>query len=386
MATTATGSYVSDNSSFANFKSWATAISAALAAFGWVQSNDTGQVVWTASVMTGNITAVALVSGTTYRYTYTAITSGPGLRVGMSLAITGFTGGNTGNNGAALVITSLAGGAGTFDVTNATGVACSGTAASGTTTAQAAVPSSAYVYEIWMSADSPYTGTLPIYLKMAYGYSATSPRIQVSVGTSSNGAGTINGSVIAFAPWTPTTNQANQGATTFPCFFSGTAGEFRMYMWQSSSLTTGVLFGIERSKDSGGSTTASYFTVLFAQNVGGTAGISYAGQQTITASAGAANVDFAWISPSLTSGSGTGIFNGTVAAFPVFPSLGLCGNPMLGWMTCCGNDVSDGSTVTVASLYAGTHTFVAAKGTVFSVIAGAKGTSLTPVAILMRFE
>jgi hypothetical protein len=41
-----TGNYVCDNSTLANFKSWAQAISTAIAAGGWTQSTDTGQVNW----------------------------------------------------------------------------------------------------------------------------------------------------------------------------------------------------------------------------------------------------------------------------------------------------------------------------------------------------
>lgn len=40
---TATGNYVCDNSSLANFKSWANAVFAALVALGWPQTTDTGQ-------------------------------------------------------------------------------------------------------------------------------------------------------------------------------------------------------------------------------------------------------------------------------------------------------------------------------------------------------
>jgi hypothetical protein len=41
-----TGNYVCDNSTLANFKAWAQAISTAIAAGGWTQSTDTGQVNW----------------------------------------------------------------------------------------------------------------------------------------------------------------------------------------------------------------------------------------------------------------------------------------------------------------------------------------------------
>lgn len=43
---TATSSVVCDNSSLANFKSWARVISNAFSSFGWTQTSDTGQVNW----------------------------------------------------------------------------------------------------------------------------------------------------------------------------------------------------------------------------------------------------------------------------------------------------------------------------------------------------
>lgn len=42
-----TASLAPDNSSAAGFRAWWSWISAQLAAFGWVQSADTGQINWT---------------------------------------------------------------------------------------------------------------------------------------------------------------------------------------------------------------------------------------------------------------------------------------------------------------------------------------------------
>src|SRR6266478_9217496 len=125
---TSTGNSVNDNSSLANFKSWAQAISNAISGFGWVQTGDTGQVNW------GSI---------------------------------------------------------------------------------ASVPSSTYVYEIWKANDAA-AATLPIYLKIEYGFSATVPRIRMTVGTSSNGSGTITGGVVSSAPWQISILDTNQGGATFP--------------------------------------------------------------------------------------------------------------------------------------------------------------------------
>ena len=168
---TATSNKVCDNSSLANFKSWAQTVGAALAAFGWVQTADTGQVNW------GTI---------------------------------------------------------------------------------AAVPAG-YVYEVW-KANGPLAAAMPIYLKIEYGSSGTQVNMRFTAGTGSNGAGTINGVVCSNTPWQVTNNWANQGATTFPCYFSGDADEFRMWMWGSPSGTPTIatFFAVELSKDASGNKTDAY--------------------------------------------------------------------------------------------------------------------------------
>ena len=50
-----------DNSSTANFIAWGSALSAAISSMGWIQTTDTGQVVWTATVLT--LTQATVVGG-----------------------------------------------------------------------------------------------------------------------------------------------------------------------------------------------------------------------------------------------------------------------------------------------------------------------------------
>lgn len=292
---TATGNYVQDNSSLTNFKSWAQAISNALAAFGWVQTTDTGQVNWSTI---------------------------------------------------------------------------------------AAVPASTYVYEIWKAGDA-LAATMPIFLKIEYGFSTTIPRIRITVGTGSSGAGVINGVVQSSTPQQITNDIANSGSTTYPCYFSGNSAEFRMSMWSnpSGAPQTGVVFGIERSKDGTGANTNEYITVLGVNQ--SSAGQCY--QQTIKAT-GSGNRENGVIAPALSNGSGTGSAFGTVAALPVFPILGKVGNPMLGFMTATLNDVGINSTVTVNSVYGSAHTYVVAGGGNISSGIGQKTVNSTNMALLMRYE
>jgi len=244
---------------------------------------------------------------------------------------------------------------------------------------QSALPNS-WSYWIFKAADT-LAAALPIYVKMEFGNGSGSPQIRVSVGTGSDGNGNINGVTCSGLPWPITLYNANCGNSVFPCFFSGDAGNFRMYMWQSATINSATLFGIERSKNSSGADTADYFTVLCCNS----SSAYYAYQQTILPTI-AGNRDTGILGLGVTNGSNSGYFNGSVASFPVFPIFGKCGNPMLGFQTCCALDVIDGSTVTVASLYGSTHTFIAASQGYIQQICGYRGSSATNMALLMRYE
>jgi hypothetical protein len=370
---------VHDNSTFANFAAWATAIDACLLAFGWKQSADTGQVMWLGC----SVTAAANVSGSTWRYTYSSLTTSgqiTAFAIGMVVTMTGWTGGATGNNGT-FVIASLAGGAGTFDVVNASGFAVA-SAGTGVITKQTTVPSSTFVYSIWVSQDTA-SGTQPIYLKMWYGYSTSSVQFQVTPGSGSNGTGTITNPGNS-TPWPGGNLNANQGASVFSSYFSGDSGSFRMYLWQSASINCGILFGVSRSVDSSGAKTADYFSARIA-NANQT---GYNAEQAFSLAAGNgpfSQGQYGWTSSGckLT----TGNYGGVTACTPISPLVPptiVFGNPLLDFVGIKGGDTGDGATITVNPLYAASHTFIVAKGA-FSgqVLYGSNNDSATPA---MRYE
>jgi hypothetical protein len=284
---TATSNVVCDNSSLANFKSWAQFISNFFTTAGWTQTADSGQVNW-------------------------------------------------------------------------------GTIAS--------VPSSAYVYEIWKAADSQ-ASTTPIYVKMSYGFSTSSPRAEIQVGTGSDGSGNITGATTGVFQFTP--NMTNQGGTLYPCYASGDAGEIRFMMWQSNA-TVEVVFGVERSKDSTGAKTTDYFTLLIASSP------TAQYQQTILGALVSPR-EFNWITVGTTNASVTENFNGTTAANPVFPLIGKLGNPMLGFCVATGADVAEGASVTV-SIYGANHTYIATKNGSIASIGRLATSGSNFMAVLMRYE
>ena len=128
-----------------------------------------------------------------------------------------------------------------------------------------------------------------------------------------------------------------------------------MYMWQTQSANIGVMFGIERAKDSSGSKTTSYFTVLTACNA--TAGT--ARLQTINGSTQGPLMSSTGSLPAAGTNQSTGNTGATTASFPLFPFLNTLGNPMLGFVLLKSSDVADGATVTVSQEYGSTHTYIA---------------------------
>ena len=291
---TYTANAPSDNSTVANYKAWAQAISAGFAAIGWVQTGDTGQVNW-ASV-------VSLPA-------------------------------NNYNN-----------------------------------------------YEVWRANDAQ-AATLPIYVRIGYGQSSGFVGIQFTVGTGSNGSGTITNPLSGFNAFANTTS--NAGATAYPCYFGGDAGEFRMALFVTMNNSSQLVFAIERSKDSSGNKTADYFTVVWMQ--GGSCR-----QQTCTGVATSVSPHETWTIAVVTGTNtrATAFYNGSVAAFPFFPLLGTLGNPMIGIMACVAGDVADNTIVTVTSLYGSTHTYVVTKGGTGVGISGcARANNFgNNCAVLLRYE
>lgn len=349
MAIQITSTTVPANDTLADFKSWAATISAWMATAGWLQTNDTGQVVWTATVLT---LTQAAVSGGNGVYSFSGYT-GPAPRIGMSVIITGFT--NGGNNLTA-VITALTGTTtGTFTVVNG-GAVNETHAGSATTTAQAATPAiNTSVYEVWQSTDS-LSSTLPIFLKLEYGASATAVNITfaVTAGTGSNGSGTITGNVTSRYLHTINSNLTTSQAS----YFSGSTGRVAMMMFVPSSATSLPFFlAVERSHDATGADTDSYF-VLFL-NYWNSSARALVQQNVFKPSLGgvtAAETEFVSALTTLSSG----LVGTTIALGPCFPVVGKLDNPSMALAFSKAGDILEGAVVTV-SFYGATHSFLCTK-------------------------
>ena len=108
-------------------------------------------------------------------------------------------------------------------------------------------------YQIWRMNDA-LQSSYPVFVKFEWGGGAQAPftyapAMWVTVGTGSNGTGTITG--ILGAGRTEIQNGAGS-ATAFPCYASGTTSRFNILNFVSSATSVAFYVGIERSKDATG--------------------------------------------------------------------------------------------------------------------------------------
>lgn len=111
-------------------------------------------------------------------------------------------------------------------------------------------------YEIYIFNDS-LQATAPIYMRVDYGTggNASSPRMQFTVGTGSNGAGTLTGTALTIArSFNGSTAQNTDTArNSYACHTEGFFG----LSWKQASTQTEGFFFVERTRDSNGAATAT---------------------------------------------------------------------------------------------------------------------------------
>lgn len=353
---------------------WAYNISNALATFGWIQTNDTGQAVWQATVLT---LTQATVSGGNVIYAYSSFT-GPTPRIGMSVIITGFV--TVGNNVTANITALTPGASGNFTVVNGTG-ANETHAASATTTVSTLPAANNYLSELW----GPGDGGTAFFMLLKYGLNGTSqPSILINLGTSTNGAGVLSGTTMTSQTIAAT---ANSGvALTFNCLFSGSTNYFGMMMWRDASCN--CLIAVDRSHNSSGGDTSAYVNLFAAFCVTNgwvtqaiVFGVGVAVPLFNTTSGGVK----LWtaIYPNYNSNGGvvSSLFNGTFAISPAFPNVGYFDYPSLMLGVAQQVDFTEGSVISTTILGA-THIYVFTKNQNL----GGAGTSSNVVGTFMRWE
>lgn len=285
----------------------------------------------------------------------------------------------------------------------------------GTATSGAAVSQG---YEIYRLNDS-LQSTQPVFIKVEYGTSVrgnsgvggaswAAPAMWVTVGTGTNGAATLTGSVssriaMTHASNTQTGQPSTAAATQYStCYFSGDTSSVCMAIGIDTTIASaasgGVFFPlpyllvIERTRNSSGTATADgliFLTSCWPYSDGNWTTIALqARAQTISfTGSGVGSLDtfwpFSW--PGLAFGSGS--IGNTVDIYPLVVVSPLPEPNALSVLGCYQGDLAMGSTIQITSL-GSSHTYIG-----LTAIGGTDTTAHTAVdsriltgAVLMRYE
>lgn len=295
---------VRDNSTLANFKQWAQAISNWMSTIGWTQSTDTGQVNWSTI---------------------------------------------------------------------------------------AAVPATeTYVYEIWKPADS----LANFFLKIEYGTgnqsTNTNPIMRVSIGTATNGAGTLAG-FITQALKIPSQEQAvTSTVTQWTCYMTGDTGRVGILMWANDTTNNGTLFfAVQRSLNNSGTPVGTYVTLFHLAKANNNAN-SF--QQTLVFGSGVGNFvslggaggnNFICLKNPTTS---TDTAFGSIAFSPIFPDIGYFANPHDQACVGSASDFPDQTVSVIAAAnmpYGVSHTYISSSNSVTNVCGACQNSVCS---LLMRYD
>ncbi len=157
-----------------------------------------------------------------------------------------------------------------------------------TTVTKPTTSNAAAGYEIWAFSDT-LQATAPIYIKIEYGSTTTpfqTPQIWVTVGTGTNGAGTLTGTTSTRTALSPTSGTSGQ---TKSILGSGSTNRIWLAGGVDFTVTSqSWFFFVERTRDSSGAVTADGFVIQmqastsaafhqFGLAVGGAGGTNSAG-------------------------------------------------------------------------------------------------------------
>lgn len=252
-------------------------------------------------------------------------------------------------------------------------------------------------YEIWRFPDA-LQATRPIFLKIEYGSGTNSgvPQMWVTVGTATDGAGTLSahasfpGSTIARVAIGPA-GSTWSAAGSFACHANYTDGEFCLVAFPGAQAATqhGWIYWISRTRGSDGAANGDGFTATYS-----TGGFETAANMAVTTAMrhffGASPAQGASIS------GGLGLLHGTlwpaVTAVatgavqwlsPVLTGLGYaaCGPSKL-LLACFKGDVPNGTAFT-ATHYGASHTWV---GFASFVTSFGLQTATNPIAVVLRTD
>lgn len=205
-------------------------------------------------------------------------------------------------------------------------------------------------YEVFRFSDA-LQATKPVYIRVEYGSaqgSATRPGVAVTVGTGTNGAGTITGQAGSRMVLYPSADPS-AGAGRF----SGANNRLSFCLYPDGSGTANVIFfSVERTKDDTGADNGDgIFTVAVGASSPQTQTIPYSG--TIQGVQGS-------VTTPVPSGETTAVNGSDVVVWPCFPTPRLNRNPVQNVLTYLTADISGGTTISVDPDGAGAKSYYCA--------------------------
>jgi hypothetical protein len=254
-------------------------------------------------------------------------------------------------------------------------------AGGGTWSGVTTVPGSgAFYYEIFQPGD----GLTNFYLKLEYGNgsgSTNSPTVRVTLGTGTNGAGTLTGFVTTATVAAPASYGPPSTTTTYECDFSGDSGRLSILLWRNAG-TGAQIFAVQRSLNASGTPTGTYATVLtagFTNNTGTPGQTGY--MQTLYFAIGPCTPFLNRFQSGSFSGwparylawPGSSAFNGQIPVDFICPAVGVWDYPCTVIGVAYAGDLVEGVSFTVTNQYGQTKTYMPTKSGNITWAAGAPG-------------
>lgn len=233
-------------------------------------------------------------------------------------------------------------------------------------------------YEMWRFNDT-LQATAPVFIKIEYGVGGgvTIQSLWVTVGTGTNGAGTLVGQVgnryRCFSSFADGTGSIS--------YISGANNRIHMALNASRNLSnsTGMVLSVERTKDATGADDA---TGICMYSMAAAATTSFAAQDQVVPFTGTIPAQDG--SPAVAASAGTSAVSGAdVGVFPHFPVLGKALPPELGLISYKNADIAALSQVGV-TLYSVSHNYLALGNTPLGYSSSSRQDP--NMTLLMRYE
>jgi hypothetical protein len=207
-------------------------------------------------------------------------------------------------------------------------------------------------YEIWRFSDA-LQATLPIFIKLEYGTGSviSRPSFWITVGSATNGAGILSGALSTRQQQAAATSKT--AGATLPLYVCAGSGYIHLSANSESASNSTLLFGIERTRDVSGATTADGYIVMTA--VGGGSAYSQAvssGGLTSNGGTGAPLLPVVSNASKSTVGSDVGVGIG----------IYFLGKPFYTLMTSIASADISGGAVFAATVLGTAHTYLAVLG------------------------